>query len=87
MTATFGGIIRDLLAGDTPLVLHRESAFAQGLAAAALAHLGREREAAAALAALLALEPDHQPERLRFFHPGELVDRYAAGLRKAGLGG
>ncbi len=24
LTATFGGIIRDILAGDTPLVLHRE---------------------------------------------------------------
>jgi adenylate cyclase len=67
------------------LVLHRENAFAQGLVAAAAAHLGREGEAAAALAALLALEPDHQPERLRFFHPGALVDRYADGLRKAGF--
>jgi TolB-like protein/DNA-binding CsgD family transcriptional regulator len=75
-----------LAEAERSLVLHRESPFAQGLVAAAAAHLGHAEEAAAALEALLALEPDHQPDRLRFFHPGELVDRYAAGLRRAGLG-
>ena len=66
------------------LVLHRESAFAQGLAAGAAAFLGREDEAARALATLLEVDPDHQPDPLRFFHPDPLIDRYAEGLRRAG---
>ncbi len=40
LTATFGGIIRDILAGDTPLVLHREiyvTAAAMGASVFALA--------------------------------------------------
>lgn len=43
ITATFGGIIRDLLAGETPLVLHREiyvTAAAAGAATVVLARAG-----------------------------------------------
>ncbi|MDJ0868846.1 MAG: tetratricopeptide repeat protein [Myxococcota bacterium] len=68
------------------LALHREAALAQGLVAAAAAFLGRREEAERGLAALLQIEPHHQPEALRRLHPAPLVDRYAEGLRRAGLG-
>lgn len=68
------------------LVLHPASPFALGLAAAAAAFLGREEEAKRGLEALLEIDPNHQPDVFRLFHPEPLVDRYAEGLRKAGLG-
>jgi len=69
------------------LALHRAAAFAQGLAAAAAAFLGREEEAARALASLLEVEPGHRPDGLRLFHPDPLIDRYVEGLRRAGWSG
>jgi len=69
------------------LVLHRESPFAQGLAAAAAAFLGRDDEARRALATLLEIDPHHRPDVLRLFHPDPLIDRYVEGLRRAGFDG
>ena len=69
------------------LILHRESPFAQGLAAAAAAFLGRQDEAERALAILLEIDPHHQPELLRLYHPELLIDRYVEGLRSAGFRG
>ena len=70
---------------EQALRLHPETPFAQGLVAAAEAHLGHREEAAAALEALLALDPNHQPDPLRLLHPAPLVDRYVHGLRMAGF--
>jgi adenylate cyclase len=68
------------------LVLHRGSPFAQGLATAAAAFLGRDDEAKRGLATLLEIDPHHQPDVLRLFHPEALIDRYVEGLRRAGFG-
>ncbi len=55
MTATFGGVVRDVLAGDTPLILHREiyvTAAALGAASfVALRALGLDPATATLLAA------------------------------------
>jgi TolB-like protein/cytochrome c-type biogenesis protein CcmH/NrfG len=54
------------------------------LLAAGHGHLGRSKEARAALDALLGLAPDLSAAQLRAFLPPALAERYLEGLRKAG---
>jgi adenylate cyclase len=62
--------------------------WSHGVEAAVLAHLGREQEAAAALAQVYRLKPNFSAEFVREVFPFKVAadrDRFLDGLRKAGL--
>jgi TolB-like protein/Tfp pilus assembly protein PilF len=65
-----------------------DNLWSHGVEAVVLAHLGREREAAAALAQVYRLKPDFSAEFVREVFPFQIAahrDRFLEGLRKAGM--